>query len=368
MRRRRLPEINRTIGWEMGRVFADLDLLFQTVIRPAVNLYRTLDRRSSLDVFVIGCFVFYMTFGARPLQMTALIDPETSQIYLTTEMSRYFLKGTDPKITVRFYSHDRQPMTDELPWKFSMTLPVGLGNDFFIRYSGYKEPVWIEVNRERNTVILPNGTMTVTNQLSAVEDFNKQMSDATAVVAQPSASPTVASVGASPTATAARTRVGAIATNTPRVTLRPPTATPRPRSVIPTSTAVAVLPSPTATSGSTSQADLTITYNARAMFITNTSGKPISIDGLKVGRLTVQSWLKVVQFNVARFPNGYCLQATVSGSSGESAPGTCRNVQAEINVLNNPVFWMQADFDIKLNDTLLQQCVAGAGRCEVDLP
>ncbi|MBX3085728.1 MAG: hypothetical protein KF716_29090 [Anaerolineae bacterium] len=334
-----------------------------------------------------GSFVFYMTFGARPLTLTALIDPATDTIYLTKEQSRYFLRSqkTEPKVTVRFYTEGRVPVTEELPWKVSMPLPPDLGDKFYVRYSGYKDPIWVEVSRSRNIAILPNGKMTVSAELTAVSAAGSQTPGNDVVVAQPTVTTASISASAIPTLVAAvntptRTRI-AIATNTPRVTASPSRTATR-RSAIATNTVVAVVPSSTATmtvtatkpaptatiTATAGQADLTITYNARALFITNTSGKPVSIDGLQVGRLTLQNWLRIVSFNTQRFPNGYCLQANLSSATNESAPGNCRNVQAQINISTSTAFWAQADFEIKLNDTVIQRCVGGAGRCEVDLP
>jgi uncharacterized protein YkwD len=244
-----------------------------------------------------GSFVFYMTFGARPSVLTALVDPISNTIYLTKEESRYAFKSgqTPPKVSVRFYNQDRLAVTPELVWKNTINLPQNLGEAFYVRYTGYKEELWVEVNRARDIAILPVGTMTVAQQLTALNNISRPD-------AQPSATTSGDLITSVPS-----TRVF-LATNTPSVIVVAPTATS-------TTAPTAVPAQPVADkSGNT---DLTITYNVRTLFITNTSGGPLNIDGLQIGRLSLQSWLKIYPFNTVKFSNGYCLQANVSGAAGD---------------------------------------------------
>ncbi len=337
-----------------------------------------------------GTYLFYMCFGARPNKLTAMLAPEGDTLYVSREFSKYSPeKKVEP--TIQLFDANRTPLTDPMPYSLKVSVPKGAGAKFYVKYKTSKSELWTEVQNTRdNTILSDKPAVSVSAQLKAVlaeEKVDDQQATQTALAitpfdpvnVSPTSSATLAPASTRPQVTLPPTNTHAptaMATSTQaavaqQVTLPPtnthiPTAT---TTATPQTISLAATTQPASpTQQSVGQPDLIISYSSKALFVQNVSKRSLKLDGLKIGRLSIDAWQSVVKLPANGLPAGNCLEADVVGAGEEAPPGVCKHVWVAIQVNPSRAFWTTDAFDVIFNGSVIRTCALAAKTCDIKLP
>jgi uncharacterized protein YkwD len=267
-------------------------------------------------------FIIYIVFGARPYVLPALASPDGANLYLSRESSRYSADTADPRI--RIFDSLGRPLSAELPWQPVIALPAGASGQLTVLYTYGSAQAVRTVDLTRDIALVFGATQPTT----------------------PTTTPTSPPV---------------VATNTPAggPGLVPPSA-----SSTPAATATQT-PAPAASANT-----LTLTISRGSLLVRNTSPAPIDITGLEIsssaGRIVVSTWLRVAQFNTARFSPRDCLAVSASGSNPNTAD--CRFLLSSVQFPVDRVFWRDVALNVTNNGTVVGTCAAGATTCVITWP
>lgn len=330
-----------------------------------------------------GSYLFYTVLGSRLEVLTALIDPDGKTLYLTQDTSRYNPdRATAP--TVQLFDQNRVAITQPQAWQSKLTLPPDARLPLYVLYTSKVGQQWIMIDPTRNAAILPNGSVTVSAQLAAITAKPIESDQAPGAVAAaptaaptetasslpPSSTPTVAAPQVAPTATATIISLPTLAPQTAAAAI-PTISVPTAIIILPTASPTTLPPTtlpPTATAPSVAEVDLVLSYNARALWVQNASGRRLDITKLTVGRVSMPAWQQVASFPAASFPVNACLQVNILGAENSRPPAACNNVWSQISVSADRAFWASGPFDVKIGESVIQTCQPNVERCEIDLP
>jgi uncharacterized protein YkwD len=269
--------------------------------------------------------LYIITFGSRPNVLTALYEPLSGLVYLSSERYRW-APGGDWILDVLDVGIRREGETEtdpnrEFPWQLYLRAPDDDASRFSVAYSDGVHQVVVDVNRGVDVAWYPDN-----------------LPPETAAVAE---APAPAEGGA---------ETGGEATEEPAAAES--TSTPEP-----------------ATAAST----VRIGYDAHSLYILNTSDEPVDLSGLTFegGGMSLPATRWDTQWLTAplsEFPGSDCLVVFAWDQADPGQPPECRYRRSVILVSGTETFWATDDFDVQQDGEVIGQCAAGEGTCEVTLP
>jgi uncharacterized protein YkwD len=86
-------------------------------------------------------------------------------------------------------------------------------------------------------------------------------------------------------------------------------------------------------------------------------------------RLPITRWdTEWLDVPLSAFPAEDCLQVWAYDAYDPGPPAGCRYVRSSVYVAPDELFWRNGDFEVYWQGDPLTTCAVGAGRCEIDLP
>lgn len=253
--------------------------------------------------------LYVAVLGAEPDVLPALVHPETGELHLSNELSRYATWNTwiQEVTEVRLFDGQGRPLQrDWIPWTETMELPDDVGDKVYVLYTDGNVEVMSEVDLVRDIIVLPGH--------------------------YPPPDPALL-IQLTPQATLA-----------PTATLEPP----RPEVLI-------LYDNRSLTVVNQSRLTLNLGY--------------LELEGAGM-TLPMTTWSDVGNANIYQFPAGDCVQAWAGGEfNAPRKPDECGvRRSARSNLRPNQLFWLEGDFTVLDDGQVVATCQLGARRCEVDLP
>jgi uncharacterized protein YkwD len=266
--------------------------------------------------------LYIVVLGARPGVLPALVEPDSGELYLTSE--RYTWAGggdwvhdvTEEQIVA---SADSPPNDNSwLSWQ--PTIPAPASAHYAVVYSDGEEEAVTDVDPGVDIAWLPDN-------LNAT------------VVAVAEAAVEVAEAGPAPATSEEPPSEGE------------------------------VVGEPSATG----EADVALIYDDLSLGVLNVSGGALNLTGLAFSggetRLPITRWdTEWLDVSLSAFPTGDCLQIWSYDQNDPGAPAGCRFVRSSIYVAPDELFWRNGDFEVLWQGDPLLTCAVGAGQCEISLP
>jgi hypothetical protein len=252
--------------------------------------------------------LYVAVLGAEPDVLPALVHPETGELHLSNEFSRYATWNTwIREVTgIRLFDSMGRPLFgDWIPWAETIELPEGIGDKVYVLYTDGNIEVMSEVNLERDIIVLPGH--------------------------YPPPDPALL-LQLTPQATAA------------------PTATPEP----PRPELLILYDNRSITIINQSRRTLNLGF--------------IELEGENF-TLPMTTWSNVGNANIYQFPAGDCVQAWAGGDfNAPRTPDECRvRRSARSNLRTSQLFWLNGDFTVLNDGQVIATCEQGARRCEAFL-
>jgi hypothetical protein len=254
-------------------------------------------------------YLYMVVLGARPGVLPALVEPDSGELYLSSERYKWSTGGrwihdaTEEQIVASAGS----PPDDSswLPWQ--LTIPAPAGEHYAVVYSDGERETTTEIDPGVDIAWLP-------------ENLNAT------VVAVAEAAVEVSESG-------------------PAASEEPPPG----------------------------EADVALIYDNQSLGVLNVSGAALDLSGMALAggetRLPITRWdTEWLDVPLSAFPAGDCLQVWSYNDYDPGPPAGCRYVRSSIYVAPDELFWRNADFEVYWQGEPLATCSMGVGRCEIDLP
>jgi uncharacterized protein YkwD len=253
--------------------------------------------------------LYVAVLGAEPDVLPALVHPETGELHLSNELSRYATWDTwiQEVTEVRLFDGQGRPLQDDwIPWSETVELPEDVGDKVYVLYTDGNVEVMSEVDLERDIIVLPGH--------------------------YPPPDPAL------------------LIQLTPQATLAP-TLTPEP----PRPEVLILYDNRSLTVVNQSRLTLNLGY--------------LELEGAGM-TLPMTTWSDVGTANIYQFPAGDCVQAWAGGEfNSPRKPGECRVLRSgRSNLRPNQLFWLNGNFNVLLDGEVIATCEQGSRRCEVDIP
>jgi uncharacterized protein YkwD len=265
--------------------------------------------------------LYVVDLGARPDVLPALVDPDTGELYLSSEQYKWSSGGdwvhdvTEEQIVA---SADSPPNDNSwLSWQ--PTIPAPAASHYAVVYSDGEQETVTDVDPGVDIAWLPDN-------LNAT------------VVAVAEAAVEVAQAGPTPAPSEEPTSGGEVG-------------------------------APSATG----EADVALIYDNQSLGVLNVSGGALNLTGLAFSggetRLPITRWdTEWLDVPLSAFPAGDCLQIWSYDQNDPGKPAGCHYVRSSIYVAPDELFWHNGDFQVLWQGDPLLTCAVGAGRCEISLP
>jgi uncharacterized protein YkwD len=276
--------------------------------------------------------LYVVVFGSRPNVLTALYEPLSGLVYLSSERYRW-APGGDwildvLDVGIREADETETDPNHEFPWQLYLRAPEDDASRFSVAYSDGVHQVVVDVDRGVDVAWYPDNLPTETAE------------GATAGAETPTPAEGEAETG---------DEAAGEATEEPTAES---TSTPEP---------------------ATAAGALRIGYDAHSLYILNTSDAPVDLTGLTIegGGMSLPATRWETQWLTAplsAFPGSDCLVVHAWDQADPGQPPGCRYRRAVILVPGTDTFWGEGDFDIQWNGETIAQCEAGGETCEVTLP
>lgn len=255
--------------------------------------------------------LYIAVLGARPNVLPALVHPETGELYLGRDTSRFVVpdRWIGQPTDVKLFDEAGRPLeSDWINWTPRLNVPENAGDELTVLYTDGDVEVASVVDMARDIIVLPGF--------------------------YPPPDPALILANATPLPTAA------------------PTATPEP-------------PGP----------ELLIVYDDESLAVVNQSRQSVNLGRLVLRggkfELPASWWTQVGNANIYDFPAGDCLQAwsfTVSPIM-PIKPGSCHIVRSgRGNLQADQLFWVSGSFEVLWKGKVIATCKQDGGQCEADLP
>jgi uncharacterized protein YkwD len=273
--------------------------------------------------------LYIIDFGSRPNVLTALYEPLSGLVYLSSERYRW-APGGDwildvIDVGIRKAGETETDPNREFPWQLYLRAPDDDGSRFSVVYSDGVHQVIVDVDRGVDVAWYPDN-----------------LPPETAAVAEtPAPAEGEAETGGESTGEATEEPAAAESTSTPEPT--------------------------------TAASTLRIGYDAHSLYILNTSDEPVDLSGVVIGSggnaLPATRWeTQWLTAPLSAFPGSDCLVVHAWDQADPGQPPGCRYRRSVILVPGTDTFWATDDFDVQQDGEVVGQCAAGEGTCEVTLP
>jgi hypothetical protein len=278
-----------------------------------------------------GDVLFIVVMGGQPDVLTALPDPETGELYLTTEAAEWTGDWMGAPIQYRFLDEEKQPESDWMEWELIVPLPTDLGELFYVQYED------ADGNQTEAEVRIPPvwSQFEIEQQASATESTRAPGGGGLVFVTNtPVGTPANVSTASSPTAVASPTVA--------------PTATPAP-----------------------AEASVLLLYTSRLFTLVPLANVDIRDLSFRSGSLnfSVDTWASVASdINLGALPAANCLQIWQRDAGDFAAPTECSYVRSVVFLAADRLFWAGGSFEVLNDDEVITTCQSSAQRCEVMLP
>lgn len=280
--------------------------------------------------------LFIVVLGGQPDVLPALADPETGDLYLTTERNEWHNDGDwmGQAIRYRILDADNTPITDWAEWQARVDLPQLDDNFFFVQYE--------DANGKR--------------VMSEVQIQPRWYTGDEPPVIVPTATELEPEIADSENATPAQ--IGFFATNTPIALAMASTEVPT------------VLP-PTATP--IVQHTIQLLYSEAYFTLLNISSEPADLFELSFrnGETVYHAsrWEALMaDLNISDFPVNHCLQIGGTNNSTTVDPvETCRWIRSFVTLNEANFFWTEGEFEVINRGIVIGTCSATVNVCEIDL-
>lgn len=318
-----------------------------------------------------GGNLYIVVFGSQPGVMTALYDPATSLLYMSSERYRWSMGGDWIHEASQVQVVD--PPDGEinagrwLNWLLAAPPPASGNPPFRVAYNDGTRQTTISVDPGKDIAWLPS------NLSIAQEGGAPLVAPTRDASAPPTATPLPPTATAVPPTAAPTSTPPGQSGNAPGQQRTPqPTATAVPPTTVPP-TATSPGQSGNAPGQSGSGRGVTVIYDEHSLSIVATSPGRTDISRLELRGSGVWlpisrwsgSWLKTP---LTDFSTGSCVQTWAMNEDDPGEPPECKLRQSATYQSPQYLFWTQGDFEVAWDGMPVATCQLGAGRCEVPLP
>lgn len=272
--------------------------------------------------------LYIIVFGSRPNVLTALYEPLSGLVYLSSERYRW-APGGDwildvLDVGVRGADEETTDPNREFPWQLYLRAPEEDASHFSVAYSDGVHELIVDVDRGIDVAWFPEN---LTPETAELEEAPAPGETDTATEAEPTAEATEETAAAEDAST----------------------------------------PEPATIGGA-----LRIGYDAHSLYILNTSDEPVDLSSLVIegegGSLPATRWeTQWLTAPLSAFPGSDCLVVHAWDQADPGQPPGCRYRRAVILVPGTDTFWVEG-FAVQQDGEIIGRCEAGEGTCEVALP
>ncbi|NDJ52189.1 MAG: CAP domain-containing protein [Chloroflexi bacterium] len=117
-----------------------------------------------------------------------------------------------------------------------------------------------------------------------------------------------------------------------------------------------------------------VLHHDRRLVLANTSDQPVDFSGISLlgangYELRIESWAVFMDFGtvLAAIPAKHCFVAFANDDTYPGTPDECEVVVSVVSVPPDVVFWNDEDFEVLQNGSPLITCQTGAGRCAFEV-